>query len=217
MPPRSDGLDMNTLERDLEELLITKLKGLKYEYRSDIRDRKSLEQNFRAKFESLNGVRLTDSEFTRLLVEVIKPDVFAAAHMLRERSSFIRDDGTPLNYTLVNIKDWCKNSYEVVNQLRINTDNSYHRYDVVLLINGVPVVQVELKALSISPRRAIEQVVDYKRDAGNGYDKTLLCFLVLLGITMVMGESIYRSIFRLRRAYVQHASRHIRTRWCRIC
>ncbi len=47
-----------------------------------------------------------------------------AARTLREINSFTRDDGTPLNYTLVNIKDWCKNSYEVINQLRINTDNS---------------------------------------------------------------------------------------------
>jgi type I restriction enzyme R subunit len=50
--------------------------------------------------------------------------------MLRERNSFTRDDGTPLNYTLVNIKDWCKNRFEVVNQLRINTDYSHHRYDL---------------------------------------------------------------------------------------
>jgi type I restriction enzyme R subunit len=76
---------------------------------------------------------------------------------LREINSFERDDGTPLFYTLVNIKDWCKNTFEVVNQLRINTDNSHHRYDVMLLINGVPVVQIELKTLGISPRRAMQQ------------------------------------------------------------
>ena len=98
---------------------------------------------------------------------------------LRNREAFIRDDGTPLNYTLVNIKDWCKNTFEVVNQLRINTDNSHHRYDVMLLINGVPVVQIELKTLGISPRRAMEQIVDYKNDPGNGYTKTLLCFVQL--------------------------------------
>jgi type I site-specific restriction-modification system R (restriction) subunit len=98
---------------------------------------------------------------------------------LRERNSFERDDGTPLNYTLVNIKDWCKNSFEVVNQLRINTDNSHHRYDVMLLINGMPVVQIELKTLAVSPRRAMQQIVDYKNDPGNGYSKTLLCFLQL--------------------------------------
>ena len=86
---------------------------------------------------------------------------------------------TPLNFTIVNIKDWCKNTFEVVNQLRLNTDYSHHRYDVLLLINGVPCVQLELKALSISPRRAMEQIVEYKNDTGNGYTKTLLCFLQL--------------------------------------
>lgn len=132
-----------TSERELEEILVSKLKDLKYEYRPDIRDRASLEQNFREKFESLNRVTLTDNEFQRLLDEIVTPDVFIAARILRERNHFIRDDGTPLNYTLVNIKDWCKNAFEVVNQLRINTDNSHHRYDVILLINGVPVGHLE--------------------------------------------------------------------------
>ena len=166
-------------ERDLEETLVTKLRDLKYEYRPDIRDRATLEANFREKFEALNRITLTDGEFQRLLDEIVTPDVYEAARSLRNREAFVRDDGTPLNYTLVNIKDWCKNAFEVVNQLRINTDNSHHRYDVMLLINGVPVVQIELKTLGISPRRAMEQIVDYKNDPGNGYGKTLLCFVQL--------------------------------------
>ena len=168
-----------TPERDLEKVLVTKLGDLKYEYRSGVRDRATLEANFREKFEALNRVTLTDGEFQRLLDEIVTPDVYEAARSLRNREAFIRDDGTPLNYTLVNIKDWCKNHFEVVNQLRINTDYSHHRYDVILLINGVPVVQIELKTFGISPRRAIEQIVDYKNDPGNGYTKTLLCFVQL--------------------------------------
>jgi len=170
---------MSSQERDLEKHLIEKLRGLKYEYREDICDRATLEQNFRKKFESLNRVTLSSGEFSRLLEEIITPDVFTAARTLRERQSFVRDDGTPLNYTLVNIKDWCKNTFEVINQLRINTDNSHHRYDVILLVNGVPVVQIELKTLGINPRRAMEQIVEYKNDSGNGYTRTLLCFLQL--------------------------------------
>lgn len=175
----SDALAMDGSERALEQSLVAKLQDLKYEYRPDIRDRIALEQNFRQRFETLNRVRLTDSEFIRLLDESVTPDVFAASRTLRERNSFTRDDGTPLNYTLVNIKDWCKNTFEVVNQLRINTDNSHHRYDVVLLINGVPIVQLELKTLGINPRRAMEQIVEYKNDPGNGYTKTILCFIQL--------------------------------------
>src|ERR1041384_3240150 len=170
-------------ERQLEEELLEKLRSLKYEHRADIRDRAALEKNFREKFESLNRVALTDAEFLRLLDEIVTPDVFAAAQTLRGRSSFTRDDGTPLNYTLVNIADWCKNTFEVVNQLRVNTNNSHHRYDVMLLINGVPVVQIELKTLGINPRRAIEQIVEYKNDPGNGYTRTILSFVQLFIVT----------------------------------
>ncbi len=170
---------MTTKENDIEQNLISRLKDLKYTYREDIRDRDALEQNFREKFEALNRVHLTDSEFDRLLEQIVSPDVFAAAKILRQRNSFQRDDGTPLHYTLVNIKNWCKNNFEVINQLRINTRSSYHRYDVILLINGVPVVQIELKTLGKSPRRAMQQIVDYKADPGNGYTHTLLCFIQL--------------------------------------
>ena len=166
-------------EEHIEYGFIGKLQNLKYEYRPDIRDRASLEHNFREKFEALNRVHLSDGEFARLLDEIVTPDVFTAAKTLRSINAFTREDGTPLNYTLVNLKDWCKNTFEVINQLRINTDYSHHRYDVLILINGVPCVQIELKTLGIHPRRAMEQIVDYKNDPGNGYSKTLLCFLQL--------------------------------------
>jgi type I restriction enzyme, R subunit len=168
-----------TKEYQIEENLIEQLKELKYTHRPDIVDRKSLEQNFKAKFEALNRVRLSDSEFLHLREEIIKPDVFAASKMLRERQYFQREDGTPLHYTLVNIKDWCKNEYEVVSQLRINTENSNQRYDIILLINGLPVVQIELKKLDISPRKAMQQIVDYKNEPGTGYGNTLMCFMQL--------------------------------------
>jgi type I restriction enzyme, R subunit len=170
-------------EQDIEAAFIRTLESLKYSIRPDIRDRAALEQNFREKFESLNRVRLTDSEFSRLLDEIISTDVFIAAKTLRGINAFTRDDGTPLNFTLVNIKDWCKNHFEVINQLRINTNNSHHRYDVILLINGVPVAQVELKTLVGNPRVAMEQIVQYKNDPGNGYTRTLLCFMQLFIIS----------------------------------
>lgn len=117
-PPRS------VKEDQIEYGFIGKLQNLKYEYRPDIRDRAALERNFREKFEALNRAHLTDAEFARLLDEIVTPDVYAAAKTLRSINAFTRDDGTPLNYTLVNIKDWCKNHFEVIHQLRINTDYS---------------------------------------------------------------------------------------------
>ena len=168
-----------TTEQQIEEGLIEKLTDLKYTYRPDIRDKVTLEHNFREKFEALNRVHLTDSEFARIRDEIVDTDVFNTAKSLRERHTFQREDGTSLQYTLVNIKDWCKNDFEIINQLRINTDNSYHRYDVIILINGLPVVQIELKTLEVNPRRAMEQIVEYKNDPGNGYTNTLLCFMQL--------------------------------------
>lgn len=166
------------LEKQIEDQFIRYLsENLKYVYRDDIHDRISLERNFREKFQALNRCHLTDNEFDRLLEEITDSDVFNASKRLRERNTFMREDGTPLQYTLVNIKDWCKNDYEVIHQLRINTRNSFQRYDVILLINGLPVVQIELKTLDVSPRRAMQQIIDYKNDVGNGYTNSLLCFM----------------------------------------
>ncbi|RMF11690.1 MAG: type I restriction endonuclease subunit R, partial [Alphaproteobacteria bacterium] len=168
-----------TREAEIEQELILKLEGLKYSKREDIRDRDALERNFRQKFEALNRVKLTDSEFERLLEEIVTPDVFATAERLRNWNTFEREDGTPLHYQLVNLKDWCKNTFEVVSQLRMNTRSSHHRYDVILLINGLPLVQIELKSLQVSPRRGMQQIIDYRNDPGNGYTNSLLCFMQL--------------------------------------
>jgi len=168
-----------TKEAEIEQELISRLTSLNYLRRDDLRDRDALELNFRQKFESLNRVRLTDAEFKRLLIEIVTPDVFANAERLRNWNTFEREDGTPLHYQLVNLKDWCKNSFEVASQLRMNTRSSHHRYDVLLLLNGLPIVQIELKSLQVSPRKAMQQIVDYKNDPGNGYGNSLLCFLQL--------------------------------------
>lgn len=166
-------------EKEIEQELIRYLQDLKYTYRPDINDRESLEKNFKQKFDELNSVTLSEHEFKRLLEQIITPDVYMASRNLRETQYFERDDGTPLHYTLVNTNHWCKNSFEIINQLRMNTDYSHHRYDVIILMNGVPVVQIELKTLMVSPKKAMHQIVEYKNDVGNGYAKTLMCFLQL--------------------------------------
>ena len=94
-------------ESQLESQLVEKLVGLKYEYRPTIRNRAALEKNFREKFEALNRVRLTDAEFARLL-EGSSAQMSSPPPKPCEASIPTRDDGTPLNYSLVNLKDWCK-------------------------------------------------------------------------------------------------------------
>ena len=86
-------------ENQIEENIIRQLTDLKYIYRPDIVDRKTLEQNFKTKFETLNRIHLTESEFLRLREQIINPDVlFSASKLLRERNYFQREDGRPLHY-----------------------------------------------------------------------------------------------------------------------
>ena len=166
-------------ESQIEQHFIRHLEGLGYKYCKDIKDQTSLEANFRNKFEALNNVRLTDGEFERLMEKIVRADVYEASKTLRDKVEVVHDDGTTRFYPLVNLQNWCKNDYEVINQLRINTHSSYHRYDVIILVNGLPLVQVELKAHGVSPRVAIKQIVDYKNDHENGYEHTLLAFMQL--------------------------------------
>ena len=100
LPPEPRDSALN--EQGIEDQFIAKLRDLKYTYRPDICDRRTLEANFRQKFETLNRVRLTDAEFARLLDDLVSPDVFKNSVRLREKNDFTRDDGTPLSYTLVN-------------------------------------------------------------------------------------------------------------------
>ncbi len=178
-------------EAQLEQQFIDCLKELKYTYRDDIRDRNALERNFRKKFERLNYVTLTDNEFQKLLNENISSNVFTVSKRLREKQTFTRDDGTTFDYSLVNLRDWCKNDYEVVNQLKINTTNSNQRYDVIILINGLPLVQIELKSHSVSPLKAVEQIVHYKQERGNGYTNSLMCFMQLFIVSNGGSDTMY--------------------------
>ncbi len=178
-------------EAQLEQQFLDKLQELKYTYRSDIHDLESLEKNFRQKFERLNFVSLSDDEFSKLLQENVSADVFTVSKRLRERQTFMRNDGTTFDYSLVNLRDWCKNDYEVVNQLTINTANSRQRYDVIILVNGLPLVQIELKRHSVSPMKAVEQIVRYKQDRGNGYTNTLMCFMQLFIVSNGGSDTMY--------------------------
>lgn len=178
-------------EAQLERQFLDKLEELGYTYRSDIRDLDALEKNIRQKFDRLNFVTLSDDEFRKLLQENVTSDVFSASKHLREKQTFVRNDGTTFDYSLVNLRDWCKNDYEVVSQLSINTANSRQRYDVVILVNGLPLAQIELKRHSVSPLKAVEQIVRYKQDRGNGYTNTLMCFMQLFIVSNGGSDTMY--------------------------
>lgn len=93
-------------EGHIEYGFLGKLQNLKYEYRDDIRDRVALERNFREKFEALNSVKLTETEFARLLDEIVTPDVFTAAKTLRGINAF-RSPSWPWSSSSAR---WCQTS-----------------------------------------------------------------------------------------------------------
>ncbi len=83
-----------TTEAAIEQRIIQKLQDLKYIYRTDIKDRKDLELNFKQKFEALNRVQLSEREYSRLVEQTITRDVFEASQKLRETQTLLRDDAT---------------------------------------------------------------------------------------------------------------------------
>ena len=171
---------MTTTENLIERDLISKLEDLKYTYRPDIPDRAALEKNFRDKFEALNRVRLTDAEFQRLLEEIITPDVFAAAHTParaqqlhpRRRHAAQLHPGQHQGLVQEHASRSSTSSASTPTTATTATMSSCSS-------TACPWCRSSSRPSAISPRRAMEQIVDYKNDPGNGYTKTLLCFIQL--------------------------------------
>ncbi len=152
---------MTQSEAQLEEALVTRLGGLGYE-RVAIRDSDELLANLKRQLEKHNGLVLTDGEFERVLNHLDKGNVFDRAKTLRDRMSLLRDDGTTCWLQFLNTEEWCRNEYQVTNQ--IAQEGSYkNRYDVTLLINGLPLVQIELKRRGLEMKEAFNQINRYQR------------------------------------------------------
>lgn len=158
-------------ERTLEENLIKQLQADGYELIS-IPNVESLESNFRKQINKhnaieLNGRELSDKEFEKLLNQVKGKNVFNSAKNLRQKQVIKADDGSDLYIELFNSKDWCKNEFQVTHQISNDKGKYLNRYDVTLLINGLPLVQIELKRRGIDFKEAFDQVCRYKKHSLN--------------------------------------------------
>ena len=148
-------------EAQLEESLVTRLTGLGYE-RVAIRDADELLANLKRQLEKHNGVSLSAGEFDKVLNHLDKGNVFARAHALRDKFQLTRDDGTPLYLEFLNMDEWCRNEYQVTHQ--VSVEGTYkNRYDVTLLVNGLPLVQIELKRRGLELKEAFNQINRYQR------------------------------------------------------
>ena len=148
-------------EQALENKLIEQLEGLKYE-RVTITDEADLLANMKVQLERHNNVSLTQKEFAKVVNHLSKGSVFDKAKTLRDKFVLNKEDGTTVYLEFIQQEHWCQNIFQVTNQ--VTMEGKYkNRYDVTLLMNGIPVVQIELKRRGIELKEAFNQVKRYQK------------------------------------------------------
>lgn len=148
-------------EAILEENLIKQLIDLKYE-KVSIKDDKQLEKNLKSQLEKHNKTTISNSEFKKILNYLNGGSVFEKAKKLRDKYVLNRDDGTTSYIEFLDSEHWCQNLFQVTNQISINGTYK-NRYDVTLLINGFPLVQIELKRRGLELKEAFNQINRYQK------------------------------------------------------
>lgn len=171
-------------EQILEEQLVAQLQKLGYKY-AVIADEKALLTNLKTQLEKHNHIQFSDSEFEKVLNILNKGSVFEKAKVLREKKHhIIRDNGDNLYFDFLNVEHWCQNEYQVTNQ--ITQKGKYeNRYDVTLLVNGLPLVQIELKRRGLEMKEAFNQINRYQKHsfgAGKGLFHFVQLFIISNGV-----------------------------------
>ncbi len=176
-------------EQILEELLIAQLQKLGYKYIT-IADEKALLANLKTQLEKHNHIQFSDGEFEKVLNVLNKGSVFEKAKTLREKKHhIIRDNGDNLYFEFLNVEHWCQNEYQVTNQ--ITQEGKYqNRYDVTLLINGLPLVQIELKRRGLEMKEAFNQINRYQKHSYNS-GKALFHYVQLFIISNGINTKYY--------------------------
>ena len=172
-------------EAKLENRMIEQLRKQGYSY-IEINDVKELEENFRSQVNlhnkvELKGKDLSDKEFEKLMIKISGKSIFQSAKELRQKHDIIRDDGTVAYIELFNTKEWCKNIFQVTHQTTV--EGKYvNRYDVTILINGLPLIQIELKRRGIDMKEAFDQIKRYKNHSYNGLYRFIQLFVISNGV-----------------------------------
>jgi type I restriction enzyme R subunit len=147
-------------EAVLENNLIKQLRDLSYAS-VKIQDGEALVANLQSQLALFNKTTFTAKEFDAILNHLAKGNVFEKAKTLRDRFQLTKEDGTSFYVRFFNTEDNSKNLFQVTNQ--ISLEGSYkNRYDVTLLVNGLPLVQIELKRSGIEIKEAFNQINRYQ-------------------------------------------------------
>lgn len=153
-------------EQELEKTLLKQLQGLGFDAVA-LPDNDAMLANLRSQLAKFNNTVFSDAEFERILNHLNKGDRFNKAKTLRDRFVLSRDDESTFYVRFFNMTQWCKNEYQVAQQ--ITQVGSYkNRYDVTLLVNGLPLVQVELKRRGMELKEAFNQIQRYHKHSYAG-------------------------------------------------
>ncbi len=170
-------------EQILENNLVDQLRSLGYQY-VEIRDEADMLDNLKSQIEKHNNVKLTTDEFFQVLNQIDKGANFEKSKTLRDRIAYTKEDGKVSYIELINMMHWCQNEFQVTQQ--VTMQGAYkNRYDVTILINGLPLVQIELKRRGLELKEAFNQTNRYERhsySSGRGLFQYIQLFVISNGV-----------------------------------
>ena len=175
-------------EAALEQGLIKALQDMSYEY-VKIKEETNLHANFKAQLEKHNRKKLaqlgrehfTDTEFERILIFLEGGSRFDKAKKLRDLYPLDTEDGNRIWVEFLNKQNWCQNEFQVSNQITVEGRKKC-RYDVTILINGLPLVQIELKKRGVELKKAYNQIQRYHKTSFHGLFDYIQIFVISNGV-----------------------------------
>lgn len=175
MTTQPEAILENNLVKQLQELGYTKI---------IIKDEADLIANLKTQLEKHNKLSLSVNEFKQVLNHLSKGNIYQKAQTLRDKVEFTKDDGSTGYLELINQIHWCKNQYQVAHQITMSGTYE-NRYDVTILINGLPLVQIELKRRGLELKEAFNQTNRYERhtfSSGSGLFNYIQLFVISNGV-----------------------------------
>jgi len=167
----------------LEQKLVEQLAELGHK-RIKINNEADLIRNLKVQLEVHNKKIFSDKEFEKILNHLSKGNVFEKAKLLRDRFQFTRDDLSSEWIEFINQDHWCQNQFQVTQQIAQHGEYK-NRYDVTILINGLPLVQIELKRRGLEMKEAFNQINRYHHQSftsGSGLFNYVQLFVISNGV-----------------------------------
>jgi type I restriction enzyme R subunit len=198
-------------EQTLEQNLIKQLEGMEYE-RVQTPDEATMLINLKTQLEKHNKIKFTEKEYERVLNHLNKGNVLDRAKILRDKMRLILDNGKNAYIEFINSREWCQNQFQVTNQIA-NEGTYKNRYDVTLLINGLPLVQIELKRRGLEMKEAYNQVQRYHKHsygAGYGLFQYIQIFIISNGVNTKYYANNRNQPFKFTYYWTDRSNQHIR-------